>query len=66
MQTSHLIGWWTCAECGVEAELPASDTAGFVVACPDCDAEMVELWSWEPAADPEHTARPARSVPRAA
>lgn len=57
---THPTGWWTCLDCGVEAELPAPDTAGFLVPCPDCDREMAQLWSWEPRLPP------ARPLPRAA
>ncbi len=47
MDTTNATGWWTCSECGVDAELPATETAGFRVACPDCDAAMAERWRWE-------------------
>lgn len=47
MDVTHTTGWWACSDCGVEAELPALETTGFRLACPDCDGELVELWSWE-------------------
>jgi hypothetical protein len=40
--------WWSCADCGIDVELPAADTAGFVVPCPDCPGALDELWRWEP------------------
>ena len=39
--------WWTCAGCSVEVELPAADTAAFLVPCPDCGDPMDEPWEWE-------------------
>ncbi len=47
-----MTGWWTCTGCGVDAALPATDTVGFVVECPDCAGSMVELWCWEAGAAP--------------
>ncbi|NMI00242.1 hypothetical protein [Pseudonocardia acidicola] len=41
------IGWWGCADCGGDAELPAADTAGYQVSCPDCSGVMAEQWQWE-------------------
>ncbi len=41
--------WWSCSDCGIDVELPAADTAGFVVPCPDCPGSLDELWRWEPA-----------------
>lgn len=43
-------GWWTCATCGAEAELPDGDTLGVRVGCPECAGEMSELWRWDTAA----------------
>jgi uncharacterized paraquat-inducible protein A len=42
--------WWTCLDCGVDAEMPAPDSAGGTVPCPDCTAEMAEQWRWDSAA----------------
>jgi hypothetical protein len=42
------VGWWTCADCGVEVELPAVETAGYRQDCPDCPGGLHESWSWEP------------------
>jgi len=47
MDTTNTTGWWTCSDCGVDAALPALDTAGFLVGCPDCDGVMAEQWHWE-------------------
>jgi hypothetical protein len=41
--------WWSCEHCGVDVELPADDTAGFLLGCPDCPGTLVELWHWEAA-----------------
>ncbi|MGQ0574347.1 MAG: hypothetical protein ACT4RN_09105 [Pseudonocardia sp.] len=56
MDATHTTGWWTCSDCGAEAELPASDTSGFRVPCPDCAGALTELWSWD-------GPRPARPGP---
>jgi uncharacterized paraquat-inducible protein A len=50
MDATDTTGWWTCTDCGADAELPAADTAGFRVACPDCGGGMTEQWRWDPAA----------------
>jgi hypothetical protein len=50
MDTMTATGWWACSECGVEAELPAPDTLGLMVTCPDCAGEMQEQWYWDSAA----------------
>ena len=42
--------WWSCTDCGVDVELPATGTAGFLLSCPDCPGPLHELWRWEPAA----------------
>ena len=42
--------WWTCSDCGVDVELPTGETAGFLLACPDCSGPLHEMWSWEPVA----------------
>lgn len=42
-------GWWLCPECGAEAQLPAAETAGVVVSCPDCSAELAPMWEWDEA-----------------
>jgi hypothetical protein len=42
--------WWGCSDCGVDVELPAADTAGFLLPCPDCPGSLQELWRWEPVA----------------
>ena len=47
MDVTSTIVWWTCAGCTVEVELPAADTAGFLVPCPDCGDAMDEPWEWE-------------------
>ncbi len=44
------VVWSRCADCGIDVELPAADTAGFVVPCPDCPGSLHELWRWEPTA----------------
>lgn len=59
MHMTLTTGWWTCTDCGIDAELPAPSTAGFAVACPDCDSPMTEQWQWD------GPGRPA-VVPRAA
>lgn len=59
MDAMHTIDWWTCSDCGVDAELPSADTAGFRVACPDCDNVMTEQWHWAgPAITRPAVARP--------
>ncbi|MBW0105589.1 hypothetical protein [Pseudonocardia sp. KRD291] len=50
MYASRETAWCSCSGCGVEAELPAEETAGVEVPCPDCAGPMSELWSWESAA----------------
>ena len=49
---SHPDGavWWTCTACDADVELPAVESEGFVVACPDCTGPLHELWRWAPAA----------------
>jgi hypothetical protein len=42
------IVWWSCSECGTDAELSAAD--GFLPSCPDCSGSLHELWRWEPVA----------------
>jgi hypothetical protein len=49
MDSTTATGWWTCAECGIDAELPGPDTSGFHVPCPDCPGLMTEQWTWDPA-----------------
>ncbi|SFO38989.1 hypothetical protein SAMN05216207_105027 [Pseudonocardia ammonioxydans] len=44
------VSWCRCAGCGVQAELPAGETAGVEVPCPDCAGPMTEEWTWETAA----------------
>ncbi|MGH3569568.1 MAG: hypothetical protein ACRDRH_26860 [Pseudonocardia sp.] len=46
-ETTNTTGWWTCSDCGTDAELPDHDTATFRVACPDCAGTMAEQWRWE-------------------
>jgi hypothetical protein len=41
--------WWSCAECGSYAELPADETVGFEIGCPDCPGAMSEQWEWDAA-----------------
>lgn len=50
MDTTNTTAWWTCSECGGDAELPATETVGFEVVCPDCTGPMAEQWRWESAA----------------
>jgi hypothetical protein len=50
MDTMTTTGWWTCAGCGVDAELPMAATAGCEVPCPDCGQGMAEQWYWDTAA----------------
>jgi hypothetical protein len=50
MDATDTTGWWMCTQCGADAELPATDTAGFRVACPDCGGGMAEQWRWDAAA----------------
>jgi hypothetical protein len=50
MDATDQTGWWTCTQCGVDAELPEADTAGFRIACPDCGSGMSEQWRWDAAA----------------
>jgi len=59
MDATHTTGWWTCSDCGVEAELPGSETAGLHVLCPDCDGVLVELWTWETVVEVASPAAPA-------
>ena len=40
--------WWGCSDCGIQVELPAGETAGFLQPCPDCPGSLEELWRWEP------------------
>ncbi len=40
-------GWWLCAGCGGEAELPITATAGCEVPCPDCETGMSQQWCWD-------------------
>lgn len=47
MDVTQTTGWWTCSDCGAEAELPDLETTGFRLACPDCEGVLVTLWSWE-------------------
>jgi hypothetical protein len=47
MDTTITTGWWGCAGCGVDAELPVAATAGCEVPCPDCGDPMTENWRWE-------------------
>ena len=42
--------WWSCDGCGIDVELPAVQTAGFLLPCPDCSGPLHELWRWEPVA----------------
>ena len=42
--------WSTCSACGVDVELPAGETAGYLLSCPDCPGTLHEMWCWEPAA----------------
>ena len=39
--------WWSCATCGSYAELPAEESTGFDLACPDCPGELTPQWIWE-------------------
>lgn len=50
MYASEVVSWCRCAGCGAEAELPAAETAGVEVPCPDCADPMSEEFSWETAA----------------
>jgi hypothetical protein len=40
-------GWWLCAECGAEVQLPATETTGYVLTCPDCPGEIAPMWEWD-------------------
>lgn len=44
-----VTGWWSCTECGVDAELPGVDAGGVQVGCPDCDGVMAQSWAWDTA-----------------
>ncbi|BBG04038.1 hypothetical protein C8E95_2393 [Pseudonocardia autotrophica] len=44
------VSWCRCPGCGTEAELPAVETVGIAVPCPDCTDPMVPEWTWESAA----------------
>lgn len=44
------VSWCRCPGCGTEAELPAAETTGIAVPCPDCTDPMVQEWTWESAA----------------
>ena len=44
-----MTGWWTCAGCEIDAELPVAATAGCEVPCPDCGQGMAEQWCWDTA-----------------
>lgn len=50
MYATRETAWCRCSGCGGEAELPAEETTGVDVPCPDCTTPMNELWSWETAA----------------
>lgn len=50
--TGTVTGWWACADCGADAELPGLDVGGVQVRCPDCDGVMAQLWSWDVAGVP--------------
>ncbi|GAA1860520.1 hypothetical protein GCM10009836_45850 [Pseudonocardia ailaonensis] len=39
--------WWSCAGCGSYAELPAEESEGFDITCPDCAADMTPQWTWD-------------------
>jgi hypothetical protein len=39
--------WWSCAACGSYAELPAVESEGFDIPCPDCRSPMTAQWFWE-------------------
>lgn len=41
--------WWSCEGCGSYAELPAEETAGFTIECPDCPGVMIAQWEWDAA-----------------
>lgn len=59
MDATLTTGWWTCSDCGVDAELSGADTARFRIACPDCDGVMAEQWRWDgPAISRPLTAAP--------
>jgi hypothetical protein len=42
--------WWSCAECGVDVELPAAESAAFLQPCPDCPGLLHQTWRFEPGA----------------
>ena len=42
--------WWSCSDCDVDVELPATETAGFQLPCPDCPGSLSESWRWDAAA----------------
>lgn len=44
------VAWCRCTGCGAEAELPARETDGVAVPCPDCAGAMAQEWTWEVAA----------------
>lgn len=48
--TTSTTVWWTCQDCGVDAELPGFEGAGPAEPCPDCAGEMAEQWRWDSAA----------------
>ncbi|MEU7811009.1 hypothetical protein [Pseudonocardia sp. NPDC049154] len=39
--------WWSCAACGSYAELPAEESEGFDIGCPDCRDPMTAQWFWD-------------------
>ncbi|GAA2874451.1 hypothetical protein GCM10010472_34770 [Pseudonocardia halophobica] len=39
--------WWSCAACGSYAELPAEESEGFDIGCPDCRSPMTAQWFWD-------------------
>jgi hypothetical protein len=50
VDATNTTGWWSCTDCGIEAELSAGATGGCQVPCPDCAGPMVEQWNWDAAA----------------
>ncbi|MEQ3549158.1 hypothetical protein WIS52_01635 [Pseudonocardia nematodicida] len=49
-ENAYEVSWRRCDGCGSQAELPAAETAGAAVPCPDCTGAMAEEWSWVAAA----------------
>lgn len=47
--TTSTTVWWSCPDCGVDAEISGPEGAAGAVPCPDCTAPMAEAWRWDAA-----------------